>query len=69
MGFHNILIWPRSNDYVTYENHSPFFNARNGSATVSQQTDGEPVQEVGHGHGQESSGVGEVMGLSALMRW
>lgn len=22
MGFHNILIWPKSNDYVTYENHS-----------------------------------------------
>ena len=59
MGFHNILIWPGSNDYVTYENHSPFF----------KQTDGEPVQEVGHGHGQESSDVGEIMGLSALMRW
>ena len=27
MGFHNILIWPKSNDYVTYENHSSFFNA------------------------------------------
>ena len=27
MGFHNILIWPKSNDYVTYDNHSPFFNA------------------------------------------
>ena len=25
--FHNILIWPRSNDYVTYKNHSSFFNA------------------------------------------
>ena len=23
--FHNILIYLRSNDYVTYENHKPFF--------------------------------------------
>ena len=44
--------------------------SRDGSATGGQQTeqtDGEPAQEVGHGHGQESSGNGEVIGLSGRL--
>ena len=34
MGFHNILIWPKSNDYVTYDNPVSYTHLRAHETTL-----------------------------------